>query len=140
MREEFSHYVAGKAARHERMRTMKTRCQHQPAKPSLGLVAVLLVGMSASLFGATPGLAFKGKWPGHRLGPARAVPMAGNYAYVAAEGLLVIDISDPANPRLAGFYDQVGAANGVALAGHYAYMVNNTDGLQVIDVDNPANP
>jgi len=55
--------------------------------------------MSASLFGGTQELVLRGKWPGFRLGPANAVDMAANYAYVGAEDLLVIDLSDPANPH-----------------------------------------
>jgi len=37
--------------------------------------------------------------------PARSVATSGNYAYIAAGSLHVIDISNPASPRRVGGYD-----------------------------------
>jgi hypothetical protein len=97
---------------------------------------------------------------------ASRVAVAGNYAYVAetawfcgfpgcirvGAGLLVIDISNPANPQGVGGYDTSGSAPGVAVSGNYAYVTETTgqcsplggctppDGqLHVIDVSNPTN-
>ena len=39
-----------------------------------------------------------------------------------------------------GGYDTPGYANGVAVAGHYAYVADMDAGLQVIDISNPAHP
>ena len=65
-----------------------------------------------------------GQWPGWPRGNARGVAVSGNYAYVAVgdAGLLVIDVSDPANPRGVGGFDTPGFAQGVAVSGNYAYV------------------
>jgi hypothetical protein len=70
------------------------------------------------------------------------VAVSGHYAYVAVgdAGLLVIDVSDPANPRRVGGYDTPGNALGVAVSGNYAYVADYNAGLQVLDVSDPANP
>ncbi len=48
-----------------------------------------------------------GQWPGWPRGPAHAVAVSGNYAYVVDDiaGLQVIDVSNPANPHWVGGYD-----------------------------------
>jgi len=76
------------------------------------------------------------------------VAVVGSYAYVAdgSAGLRVVDISTPVNPAEVGFYDTPGGANGVAVAGGYAYVVGDSGhpdyigGLRVVDVSTPANP
>ncbi|GEM_PF-1061375 len=89
----------------------------------------------------TTALVMKGQWPGYRQGPAKDVAISGQHAYVAAAGLHVIDISNPANPqRVGGFSDTMGAVNGVAISGHYAYLADGFEGLLILDVGNPANP
>ena len=57
--------------------------------------------------------------PGH----AHHIIMRDNYAYVAdgESGLLILDISDRANPMLIGSYDTPDTAHGIALSGDYAY-------------------
>ena len=83
-----------------------------------------------------------GKWPGYSRGPAYAVAVQGDYAYVAAYegGLIIIDIRDPANPQWVGGCDTSGSARGVAVAGNYAYVADYDAGLQVIDIRDPAKP
>jgi hypothetical protein len=73
---------------------------------------------------------------------AYGVTICGDYAYVGAysAGLRIIDISDPTNPTLAGFYDTPDNANNVAVAGDYAYVADWSSGLQVIDISDPTNP
>jgi len=39
-------------------------------------------------------------------------------------GLVVVDISDPAAPSLAGHYDTAGYAYGVTVSGDYAYVAD----------------
>ena len=78
----------------------------------------------------------------------RGVAVAGNYAYVAdgSSGLRIINVSDPAAPSEAGFYDTPGHANDVAVAagdpqGHtYAYVADGDSGLRIINVTDPATP
>ena len=61
--------------------------------------------------------------------------VAGNYAYVAHEyysGLRIIDVSNPAAPTEAGFYDTPGLAWSVAVAGDYAYVADGDGGLIIL--------
>ena len=78
---------------------------------------------------------------------AMDVCVSGNYAYVAdyTNGLVIVDISDPANPVTVGnhpsrVYDRTAAAVGVAVSGTYAYVANWYDDLYVLDVTDPTNP
>jgi hypothetical protein len=75
------------------------------------------------------------------------IAIQGNYAYVAyadligsGGGLLIVDVSDPANPHEASAISVPAQALDVAVAGHYAYVADSTAGLRVIDVSNPASP
>ena len=65
-----------------------------------------------------------------------------NISYSFLKGLVVIDISDPANPTKLGSYDTAGYAIGVTLSsnGKKAYVADGDNGLVVIDVSDPANP
>jgi len=74
-------------------------------------------------------------------GLVRDIALSGTLAYVAADqgGLRVVDVSDPAAPREAGFYDTPGRAEGVAVSGGLAYVADGL-GLRVVDVANPAAP
>jgi len=56
-----------------------------------------------------------------------------------AEGLAIVDVSDPANPALAGSYDTPDYAVGVYVSGDYAYVADWHSGLHIIDVSDPAN-
>ncbi|MGH8528120.1 MAG: LVIVD repeat-containing protein, partial [Gammaproteobacteria bacterium] len=85
------------------------------------------------------------------LGYARAVAVAGNYAYVTetvlqcefmdcypvSGALHVIDISNPASPQRVGGYGIRGSAWDVAVSGKYAYVADDVAGLQIIDVSDP---
>jgi len=75
--------------------------------------------------------------PGNALG----VAVAGEHAFVATEGgLLVIDIAQPESPREVSTIDTPGYATGVAVVGGHAYVADGSGGLRVIDVTAPANP
>jgi len=64
-----------------------------------------------------------------------------NYVYVAdyTLGLQIIDVSNPANPFLAGSYDGPTYANGVYVQSEYAYVAAGTS-LQIINISDPAEP
>ena len=66
-----------------------------------GLVTLTLA-LAWSAHAADPDLI--GQWPGWSRGWARGVAVSGKYAYVAAGGLLVVDVSNPANPQPVGGY------------------------------------
>ena len=56
-------------------------------------------------------------------------------------GLLVLDISDPANPAPVGSVGgEVEKARDVAIAGDLACVVDNDHGLVLVDISDPANP
>jgi hypothetical protein len=62
-----------------------------------------------------------------------AAAVSGNYCYVASEatGVRAIDISNPASPVEAGYYDGVPQSRGVAVNGKYVYVAEKIDGLTV---------
>ena len=70
------------------------------------------------------------------------VAVSGDYVYVAdyADGLRIIDVSNPTNPAEAGFFDTDDLAYGVAVSGNYAYVADYADGLRILDVSNFAVP
>jgi len=65
-----------------------------------------------------------------------------DYAYLAngATGLIIINISDPANPILQGSYDTNYFSYDLAIEGNYAYVAEIENGLVVIDISNVSNP
>jgi hypothetical protein len=73
---------------------------------------------------------------------ARRITLVGTYAYILCNrGLVVVDLSNPASPRVTG---QVGAPDlvepqGVAVQFRYAF-VTDKEGLKVLDTTNLATP
>lgn len=63
--------------------------------------------------------------------------VVGNYCYVASEGTGVraINISNPAVPVEAGYYDDVPQSRGVTANGKYIYVAEKTDGLTIYSND-----
>ena len=77
------------------------------------------------------------------LGPARQVVVQGNYAYVGAScGLLILDVSDPANPvEMGRAYDvNFTIIEDVFVLNGYAYLVDAYNGLAIVDVRDVRNP
>ncbi|MGH9768458.1 MAG: hypothetical protein ACREAB_13585 [Blastocatellia bacterium] len=70
----------------------------------------------------------------------------GNYAYLASfsgTGVMIIDISDPANPKLSGHYNPAegGRFQDVVVINGIGYFGSESrGGLHIVDVRNPANP
>ena len=101
------------------------------------------VGLCASVHAVDLDPVLVGQWPGYDRGPVNAVAISGNDAFVAAGGLQVLDISNPANPKRVGgcdtkeeyWYELLD----VAVSGGYAYVADSS-GLQVIDISRPADP
>ena len=67
--------------------------------------------------------------------------VAGNHAYVgsAENTLYIVDISDPANMRLAAQVTTEGPALDVKVAGNLA-VVGGASGVTVIDISEPSSP
>lgn len=70
--------------------------------------------------------------------------VTGEHAYLAAgvAGLQIVDVSDPADPKLVGSVgaDDLEPAVSVYVSGHLAYVGTDGSGLQIIDVSDPADP
>ena len=70
----------------------------------------------------------------------------GHYAYLASyngTGVMIIDISDTANPRMAGYYNppEGGRFQDVVVINGIGYFGSESrGGLHIVDVRNPANP
>ena len=75
-------------------------------------------------------------------GGAAAVAVAGGLAYVAdsAEGLRILDLSDPAAPVSIGSYNTPGFALDVALHPPYALLADGGSGYKAVNVSDPTSP
>jgi hypothetical protein len=75
-------------------------------------------------------------------GVAYGVAVAGAHAYMAdgPAGLQVVDVANPAAPRLLGRLPTAGEARDVAVSGSLACVACGNEGMQVIDVSNPNQP
>lgn len=73
-------------------------------------------------------------------GNANGVAIDGDFAYIAdfSAGLLVVDISDPANPTLLSTFAAVGQA--VVASGDYVFLAAGAGGLRIVSVANPSAP
>jgi hypothetical protein len=60
------------------------------------------------------------------------------YVACGLGGLVVLDVSNPASPAIAGTLNTQGYTEGVSLLSNYALTADGPMGLQVIDVSNPA--
>ncbi len=76
------------------------------------------------------------------------VHVLGSIAYIASSfGLELIDVSDPTNPRPLGSCATTAQADGIYVAGSYAYLTGGHAsigvhyiGLQIADISDPVNP
>src|SRR5262245_48158291 len=75
----------------------------------------------------------RGEWAAPTNSEAFAVQVLGNKAYVALgdSGMAVLEVSDPERPVRLGGCDTPGFAEGIAVAGNYAYVADWDQGLQV---------
>lgn len=76
---------------------------------------------------------------------ANRVVVDSTYAYVAAstQGLLVIDVSNPASPYIAGQWRDLGRGNdaeGLYVLGNTVYLADGEHGLRAIDISSPQDP
>jgi len=69
-----------------------------------------------------------------------SVNVTGKYAYVSptADGIQILDVSDPATPALVGSHP-IGARD-IAISGTHAYVTTGWDELVTLDVSNPVSP
>jgi hypothetical protein len=60
------------------------------------------------------------------------------YALGSSSGGHVLDLSEPWQPRLTGYFDGPRATMGIAAVGETVYLVGRKEGLQVVDLSTPA--
>ena len=65
-----------------------------------------------------------------------------NRAYIAGEGLVIVDVSDPENPFFLGQYVEEDNlfVRGIYVIDNVAFLVGYFSGLRIINVSNPTNP
>ena len=62
------------------------------------------------------------------------------YLVVGTKGLLIIDVSDPADPFEIGSHSTNGYAQAVAVNGTTVFVANRSEGVTVIDASDPSRP
>ncbi len=73
-------------------------------------------------------------------GSISGITIVGSLAYIQGDGLYVVDISNPLNPRGTGKLQQAGAElTRPIVLGNYAYLAS-FDGLIIVDISNPESP
>jgi hypothetical protein len=72
--------------------------------------------------------------------PGYDVEVAGSYAYLVADSLLVLDITNPSAPFVQGGIELPSTGYGIALAESKAYIAEYTAGLQIVSIANPSAP
>ncbi len=83
-----------------------------------------------------------GRIYGH-FGWTRDVQVRDDFAYIAAgcAGLQIIDITDPTQPTLAGYFDDNAyRACAVSIRGEIACVADETGGLFIVDISDSCNP
>lgn len=71
------------------------------------------------------------------------VQVVGDYAYgVFANGLIIVDVSNPADPSFVSqlYFTGGGDGKGLFVQDNYVYLADGDSGLMIIDVNDPANP
>jgi hypothetical protein len=70
------------------------------------------------------------------------IHVSGNYAFLSAyaDGLLVVNVSNPFNPTEAALYQIPISTQGLAISGNYVYLADNVKGVKVVNISNPAFP
>ncbi len=76
------------------------------------------------------------------LGNVRQVAVSRGYAFVTSreDGLFIIDVRQPAQPRIACHYDTLELATGIAVSGNLLAVANRFAGIELIDITHPEKP
>jgi len=73
---------------------------------------------------------------------ARDLTIEGNFLYAALEGngIEIIDVSDPGEPKESSLYLADGIEKSVRIDGNYAYVAYGSFGLKIVDVTDKTSP
>ncbi|NMB61598.1 MAG: hypothetical protein GYA18_04575 [Chloroflexi bacterium] len=55
-------------------------------------------------------------------------------------GMQILDVSDPASPRLVGTYNTLGYTEDITIKGSHAILADGPNGIQVLDISQPSEP
>jgi len=134
------------------VRTHAAENQEQPIAAVYGYIYItdreegLVVSTAAPLLDGNPRNNFLKRAaafnPGGLLNGAVNLTLAGNYAYIVCQrGLVVVDVTNPVAPKVAGQIDAPAIRDPKAVAVQFRYaFVTDAEGLKVVDVTNPARP
>jgi hypothetical protein len=134
------------------LRTHDALNQEQPIAKVYGYVYItdreegLVMSTAAPLLDGNPSNNFLKRAaafnPDGLLNGAVNLAIAGNYAYVlCAKGLVVVDVTDPVNPKMAGQVAAPSIRDPRAIAVQFRYaFITDADGLKVVDITKPAAP
>jgi len=66
----------------------------------------------------------------------------GKHVFISSRqnGCYIVNVSDPANPKLVSGYDSVEMATGVDVYGNYAFVCDRQYGVEIVDVSDVYNP
>ncbi|MDD5223445.1 MAG: PKD domain-containing protein [bacterium] len=79
-------------------------------------------------------------WTDPAINNVSRVFVSGNYAYLCADKLYIIDVTNKTSPVKTGDYSMIsGSPRDVAVSGNYIYVINQ-DTLAVLDMSNSASP
>jgi len=74
-------------------------------------------------------------------GNPTSIEISGHYAYLGVhEGLSIVDLSSPLEPKSVGFTNTNGAISKLSISGDYAYLAIPYFGMQIVDISNPRVP
>jgi hypothetical protein len=68
---------------------------------------------------------------------AWGIAVSENYAYVAADELWVVDVSNPENPKTIAVHQIEGYAYKTRIVGNHAYVATLDGGIQILDITQP---
>lgn len=70
------------------------------------------------------------------------VAVYGDYAYLSARGngMHIVDVSDPSNPKKVSTVNTQGSTRGVVVKDDYAFLADGYNGFVIVDVSDPYNP
>lgn len=76
------------------------------------------------------------------LGNTRQIVISGGYAFITAreDGLFIVDVREPASPKLVHHYDTAELATAIAVSGQVAAVGNRFAGIEFLDVSDPRRP
>lgn len=76
------------------------------------------------------------------LGNTRQIAVSGGHAFITSreEGLFIVDVREPAQPKLVNHYDTAELATAIAVSGDVAAVGNRFAGIELLDVSQPSEP